>query len=378
MVTFKSKAFVYYKPGDIRVSEMNITGGPTDIIVKVHASARCGTDKTIFYKGHPKVDSHAPIVLGHELVGEIVYVGNKVKTLTEGIGYKAGKTLLPDELDFQEGERVTLQSRIARYHEGLLLLDDPITILSFYIHGGYAQYMKVPKELIQSGSVLRIPDSISDEEAALVEPAACALESIFATPHTIGTDEEGHHIFRSGVKKGGQACIIGSGSVSMIYALLCEVEGSSQVYVLVRSKEKAELVRKTLGQEYHVVITPVYKNTSLEEKVKTEDKLVEDLKEMTGGELFDDVVAACANPDAQRLMLRLYTPSGYAVGACFGGTHATVDRADIDKNHYCCAKTIGTSGCSNRSMERIIAMLENGEIERPKLARFTNNLLDEY
>ena len=180
----KSLAYVYYKPGDVRLEEKEISCGPTDLLVRVFASARCGTDKTIFHKGHYKVDSNAPIILGHELTGKIVHVGKQVQTLTEGIGYKEGQKLSKEYLSFEIGERVTFQSRIARYQNGLLMLDDPITILSFYIDGGYSQYMKITKELIQSGSVLRLPDSVSDEEGALIEPAACALESIFSTPHS--------------------------------------------------------------------------------------------------------------------------------------------------------------------------------------------------
>ena len=87
MSRFKSLAFVYHKPYDVRLEEVKIECGPTELIVKVLASARCGTDKMIYRKGHPKVDSHAPIILGHEFVGEIVEVGNKVGELKKGIGY---------------------------------------------------------------------------------------------------------------------------------------------------------------------------------------------------------------------------------------------------------------------------------------------------
>ncbi|MBI4244040.1 MAG: alcohol dehydrogenase catalytic domain-containing protein, partial [Planctomycetes bacterium] len=128
MSKFKSKSFVYYGPHDIQLGELDIECGLTDIIIKVLASARCGTDKTIFYKGHLKVDRNAPIVLGHELVGEIVEVGKEVHTLKKGIGYKEGEELTKEYLDFHIGERVTVQSRIARYKDGLMLLNDPITI----------------------------------------------------------------------------------------------------------------------------------------------------------------------------------------------------------------------------------------------------------
>jgi len=86
------------------------------------------------------------------------------------------------------------------------------------------------------------------------------------------------------------------------------------------------------------------------------------LTERTAGHLFDDVVSACPDPDAQRLMLELYAPEGYAVGACFGGTHTRVDAANIDANHYRAAKTIGTSGCSTRSMETVLKWLADGRL----------------
>ncbi len=357
MEKVKSLAYVYHKPGDMRVEEKEIEFGPNDLLVKVLTSARCGTDKLIFKKGHYKVDSNAPIILGHELTGEIVRVGNKVKTLIDGIGYKQGEKLTKDYLDFQIGERVTVQSRIARYENGLLLLDEPLTILSFYIDGGYSQYMRIPEKLIRSGSVFRIPNEITSEEAALVEPAACALESIFSTSHPVGVDKEGYHIIESGVKKGGNACVIGSGSVSMIYALLCKLEGSQRIFMIVRSEEKKKQVQALLGNGIEVYISPVYDDLEIEDKLEIEKKIIEDLEEMTGGILFDDVISACPSTDAQRLMLELYNPSGYAAGACFGGTHALVDRASIDMNHYRSANTFGTSGCSNKTMERIIHLL---------------------
>jgi len=117
---------VYYGPGDVRLEELKINCRPTDIVVKILACARCGTDRTIFYKGHPKVDPHAPIVLGHELVGEIVEVGKDVSRLKDGIGYKEGGKISREYLNFQIGERVTVQSRIARYCNGLMLLENPI------------------------------------------------------------------------------------------------------------------------------------------------------------------------------------------------------------------------------------------------------------
>jgi len=359
-----SPAFIYHgRPRAVSRGTIAVNCGPRDLVVEVLMCARCGTDKTIYYYGHPNVDPYAPVVLGHELVGRIVEVGDEVRTLKEGIGFRQGEGLPESYLCFRAGERVTFQSRIARYTpEGLMLLPRPIANLSFQINGGYAKYMKVPETMIRSGSVLRVPPSVSDEEACLVEPAACALESIFATPHPVGTDAAGRHLFRAGIRPGGNACIIGSGTVGLIYAALARLEGARRVFVLVRSETKKRLVANLLGNEAETYLLPRIEDAATPETSSAEDTVVRDLTMATGGDLFDDVISACAAPSAQRLMLRLYTPEGGAVGACFGGTHRRVDGVDLDANHYRAAKTIGTSGCSTRCMQTVLSWLAEGRL----------------
>jgi len=337
--------------------------GPRDLVVEVLMCARCGTDKTIYRSGHPNVDPYAPVVLGHELVGRIVEVGDEVRTLKEGIGYREGQDLPQEYLDFQPGERVTFQGRIARYRQGLMLVPKPIANLSFQINGGNSQYMLIPETMLRSESVLRVPDNISDEEACLVEPAACALESIFASPHAAGVDEQGRHVFQAGIQPGGNMCIIGSGTVGMIYATLAHLEGAGHIVIVVRSETKKKLVEKVLGNGVEVYVAPRTADDASPETLEAEDAIVQDLADLTDGYLFDDVVAACASPAAQRLMLRLYSPEGYAVGACFGGTHQLVDAANLDANHYRAAKTIGTSGCSTDCMKTILNWLASGRLD---------------
>jgi threonine dehydrogenase-like Zn-dependent dehydrogenase len=364
MALYESKAFVYQgRPKAMTRETLAIECSPRDLVVEVLMCARCGTDKTIYHSGHPNVDPYAPVVLGHELVARVVEVGYEVHTLNEGIGYREGSILPPEYLEFQPGERVTVQGRIARYRHGLMLVPKPIANLSFQINGGYSQYMLVPETMIRSESMLRVPDNITDEEACLVEPAACALESIFASPHATGVDEQGRHLFRTGIQPEGNVCIIGSGTVGMIYATLAHLEGAGRIVLIVRSEYKKKLVEKVLGDKVEVYIAPQTAEDASPETLEAEDAVVGDLSDLTDGYLFDDVIAACASPAAQRLMLRLYAPEGYAVGACFGGTHQLVDAANLDTNHYRAAKTIGTSGCSTDCIKTILNWLENGQLD---------------
>ena len=364
MPTYLAAAFVYHgKPGAVSRETLSVEAGPRDLVVEVIMCARCGTDKTIYRRGHKNVDPYAPVVLGHELVGRVVHVGDEVASLKSGIGYREGEALSDEYLDFRVGERVAFQSRIARYRSGLMLIPRPIANLSFQINGGYAQFMKVPETLIRSESVLRVPDNVSDEEACLAEPAACALESIYATPHAVGVDEQGRHVHRSGILPGGNVCVIGSGTVSMIYAKLALLEGAGRVVMLVRSEEKSRLARERVGPKLETVEIPRQADDASPETLAAEDQIVQQLSGLTDGYLFDDVIAACASAAAQRLMLRLYTPEGYAVGACFGGTHQLADAADLDAHHYRAAKTIGSSGCSTQAMKTILAWVESDALD---------------
>jgi len=364
MKEYRSRSFVYQgKPGAVTTETLTLRPSPRDLLVKVTMCARCGTDKTIYRFGHPNVDPYAPVVLGHELVARVVEVGPEVKSLTQGIGYRDGQTLSAAELDFRPGERVTFQSRIARYRDGLMLVPRPLANLSFQINGGYAEHMIVPESMIRSGSVLRVTDGVGDEEACLVEPTACALESVFSTPHPVGVDTEGRHLLKAGIRPGGNTCIIGSGTLGMIYARLAILEGAAKVVIVVRSADKARLVRQTLGGAVTVYEAPRSAEDASAETRRAEDAVVAELSRLTDSYLFDDVVSANASPAAQRLMLRLYTPEGYAVGACFGGTHALVDAANIDLNHYRAAKTIGSSGCSTDSMKTVLSWLSAGRLD---------------
>ena len=360
MKTFESRCFVYHAPGDVRLETWQIECGPTDIVLRIDACGRCGTDRRVYAKGHRRV--RTPAVLGHELVGRVAAVGDKVAQLREGIGYLAGRELTEDRVAFQEGERLTVQGRVAHHRDGLMLMKDPIQNLTFYIPGAYAQYMKAPAEMIQAGAVLRVPDEVTDEEAALAEPAACALESIFATPHAVGVDAEGRHLVRSGIRQGGRTLIIGSGTLAMIYAQLARIDGAAEITLLVRSQAKADLIASALGDWANSRVVPDYSERPLPEKLELEAEVEKEFEDATGGELFDDVVLACPSFDAQRLMFRLLNPYGYAVAACFAGLQDASEAAEVDLLHYRIGKAIGTSGCSSLTMETVLDWIASGKL----------------
>jgi len=358
------KALVYHGPKDVRVERRELSCGPTDLILKIHACGRCGTDVRIYYNGRAEVDEHAPIVLGHEIGAEIVEVGPRVKDLvgSEGMGYLEGRRLTGEDVDFKEGDRVTVQSQGAYYENGLLLARDPFMVLSFYEDAGYAQYMKLSEIYIKSGAVLHLPDSISYEAATMIEPSACALHSIYASVHAVRAIQEGPHlgkyVFESGIREGGTVGIIGSGSVGLAYAKLCKIMGAREVIVFVRSDYKEKLVKSILGTDGFSTMR--YPEGLEGEELRKE--IVRMVSEVTDGNFLDDVVCACPDPEAASLAFDIVNEGGYI--AFFAGLGHREVPARLDALHYKFpAKAGGTSGCSTDHMKAIIELAERGMID---------------
>jgi len=117
--------------------------GSDDALVRVRYCGICGTDITHFkYKIY-----QIPIVMGHEIVGEIVELGENISELKIGDNV----VCLNVSLDFSEGQL-----------SGLGIIQD----------GGFAEFIKVPKI-----SLFQIPDNVSIRDAALIETFALAMRA---------------------------------------------------------------------------------------------------------------------------------------------------------------------------------------------------------
>jgi len=151
-VVFYSSCHIKYE--DIPVPE--ITGD--DILVRVKICGLCGTD---IYK--IQQESVQPgSVLGHEVVGTIKKKGENID-------------------DFDIGERVFV-SHHAPCFSCKFCKKGTFSLCSLFQKtniepGGFAQFIKVSKELIKN-NVISLPDFLSDEEAVLIEPFACAWRNI--------------------------------------------------------------------------------------------------------------------------------------------------------------------------------------------------------
>jgi L-iditol 2-dehydrogenase len=143
--------------------------GPADVIVAVKACGICGSD--VHGMDGSTGRRRPPIIMGHEAAGVISSLGSGV------IGWKAG-------------DRVTFDSTIYCGHcefcrRGLINLCDNRRVLGvscedYRQNGAFAEYVAVPQHILY-----RLPDGLTFEHAALVEPFAIALHAVRRAPPTL-------------------------------------------------------------------------------------------------------------------------------------------------------------------------------------------------
>lgn len=147
----------YYNNKDVRLDEIpDPRIGDGELVVKVIASGICGSDVMEWYR-----IKKAPLVLGHEIAGEIVEVGAGVK-------------------QFKIGDRVFVSHHVpcncCRYClNGQHTICDTLRTTNFD-PGGFAEYIRVPQINVDRG-VFLIPDEVSFCEGTFIEPLACVMRA---------------------------------------------------------------------------------------------------------------------------------------------------------------------------------------------------------
>jgi L-iditol 2-dehydrogenase len=187
------KTAVYYKNSDVRIEERpKPTAGEGEILIHVRASGICGSDIMEWYR-----IKKAPIVLGHEIAGEVVEVG-------------AGVT------KYKVGDRVAANHHVpcntCRYClDGNKTCCETLHTTGFN-PGGFSEFVCVPPLQTDRGVYL-LPDSMSFDEGSFVEPLACV--------------RRGQRI--AGVKPTKTVLVLGAGISGALHIALAKSMGCANV-----------------------------------------------------------------------------------------------------------------------------------------------------
>lgn len=321
------KAAYYYGIGDIRVEETDMPEITEDeILIKVRACAICGTDLRIFKFGHFKIPQGTKRVLGHEVAGEITEVGSKVK------GYSVGmRVATPPNIGCG-----TCPACIKGFNQ----MCPDYEAFGISVEGGFQEYMKVPAYAIKAGNVVKLPVTISFEEAAIAEPLSCCYNSYKAL-RTVPGDI---------------VLVIGAGPIGALHVMMNKLAGATKIIVSDIARDRLDEI-KNLGADVIV-------NSSVE-------SLAEVVKRETDGMGADVIITACSVPELQRQALEMAAVHGRI--NFFGGLPKGKEEVTINTNliHYKELIALGTTGSSISDYYKSMQIIASGKINAKALISAT-------
>jgi len=204
------KAAVYFGRHNLKVVDMDEGRvGDDQVRVNVKYCGVCGTDIHIYEGEGGSAAVVPPIVIGHEFSGVVSAIGKNVRKI------QAGDRVSVDPNDMC-GE--CYYCRNARAH----FCTDGTGIGTTY-PGGFAEYATVREK-----QVFKVPDSLSFEAAALVEPVSCCL----------------HGIDLCNIRTGHTVLIIGAGPIGLLMLQLAKMSGAGKIIVSEIVPEKRRLALK--------------------------------------------------------------------------------------------------------------------------------------
>jgi len=189
------KAAMYHSLDDIRIEDIpKPRTGADDVLVEMKACGVCGSDLMDWY-----LRSRAPLVLGHEPAGVIVEAGKNVKSFKVGDRVFAHHHVADLTCYFCSRGDYTLCPQFGQTHL------EP---------GGFAEYFKVPAPNLRIDT-LKLPDTLSFEDATLIEPVGCCIRAQN----------------KVAIRKGDSVAIMGAGPSGIIHVMLAKIAGASQILI---------------------------------------------------------------------------------------------------------------------------------------------------
>jgi L-iditol 2-dehydrogenase len=259
-----------------------------DVLVRVQAALTCGTDVKVFRRGYHARMIVPPALFGHELAGDIVAVGKGVR-------------------DFRVGQRVVAANSAPCLEcfycrRGCENLCEDL----LFNNGAYAEYIRIPGRIVER-NMYEIPEHVSYQDAALVEPLACVLR---------GLDE-------TSVGPGDNVAVIGLGPIGLMFVRLAKAYGARVIAI---GRRKTQLNRAaSMGADELVI------SGESEETVQT-------VRKLTGNRGADVAIEAVGNPEVWETAAKLLRRGGIVnfFGGCPSDSRISLDTSLLHYSEVTC------------------------------------------
>lgn len=322
------KAIQLFAKSDMRLIELPKPEiRPDEVLLKCKVGAICGTDLRMSVNGH-RNSPHA-LTLGHELSGVIEEVGSDVAH------------------GWRKGMRVAVAPNYGcgicdSCTSGNTQTCKDFQALGIQKNGAFAEYVVIPARAVQQGNIVELPDHVSFEEGALVEPFSCVYNA-FERCHT---------------QPGDTVLVIGAGPIGLMHAMLHKTAGAGKVLISDINPQ-----RLALACQFDPDFIPVNGTDTKAEVMR-----------ITGDRGCDIVITAASTPEIQTLSFELTALNGLVL--FFGGLPAGKEMVSLNTNiiHYRQITVTGMSGQNLRQYRASLKMIANGQIDMKKILTHTYSL----
>ncbi|QIK56918.1 alcohol dehydrogenase catalytic domain-containing protein [Erysipelothrix sp. HDW6A] len=292
------------------------------IRIKVLSASLCGSDLRTYHHGHPKVT--LPYIIGHEYVGVIDSIKDKTNTFKVGDVVTIHPAISCGKCEYcSEGDHNMCENR---------------RVLGIAMPGAFAEYVNVPIEVIERGTIIKVPDDVDPAVATLSEPFVAVLNAHELLETTVGDD----------------VVVLGAGPIGMFHCMLARNRGANRVVLADISQEKLKLVAKRgVADEY------VY--------IESEEKLIEEIMEITKGKGASVVVVANTSPISAQQAVKVAAKFGRVM--LFAGFPKANPNLGLDGNliHYRQINVMGAYGSTPSQYQKAAQLLFQGKIDATNL-----------
>ncbi len=296
---------MYYRNSDVRLEEMPTPRlGPGEVLVKAMACGICGSDVMEWYRV-----KRAPLVLGHEMAGEIVEVCGGVERFSVGDRVFASHHVPCNTCHFC----------LTGHHTACETLHT-----TNYDPGGFAEYVRVPALNVDRG-LFPLPESMGYDEATLIEPVACVVRGLRAVA----------------APPGSTMLVLGSGVSGLLNIACARAFGAGRILATDINPRRLDLARE-LG-----AVAVFGADEDVPAAVRTAN----------GGLLADCVIVCTGAPEAAAQALRCVERGGTVLYFAVPAGDISVPIDDFWRNDVTIRTTYGNSPAD---AEQAISLLQAG------------------
>lgn len=338
-------------------------------ILKVNACCVCAYDARVFRNGHSKVTP--PIVLGHEICGQTI----EDITIRDHLG---------SGTELRSGSRVAISPiipclRCVYCANKQYNLCNDLKEIGSSVNGGFAEYINIPKQILEIGGIAPIPDCLTNEEAALIEPLSCCINGFSHIGYPLETES---------------VVVLGDGPIGLLHLQLSKNLYKAKTAVVGKIPQRLKKA-SSMGADATFWLDEDTNNNDNNESYKGYDhryingrnnlnssgssysgrtsgsgsnKSSDEVLKFTAGKGADIIIIATNNPAALEFALKVASKNS-RINIFSGIVNSSSAGLSIDPNwlHYNQISITGSFSSSPKSLQEAIRLVGSRKIDLSQL-----------